>query len=113
MPCPRKATGEAWQWTISDGVNSITFYWEYEEDGTKNHWTMDIQMDDGPLYNYLYAWETKDGKQGQVQFNFNWVAAYEGDTDKEDLYWTYDWELDNEGNYTFNMSYDGDGESYD
>ena len=31
----------------------------------------------------------------------------------EDLYWTYDWLLDNEGSYTFNMSYDSDGEEFD
>lgn len=112
----QKATGEAWQWTVSDGMHSLTFYWEYEEDGGKNYWTMDIQIDGGPVYNYLYAWESKDGKQGQVQYNFNWIYAYEGYEGfegYEDLYWTYDWLLDNEGSYTFNMSYDSDGEEVD
>lgn len=108
----KKGSGETWQWTTSDGMQSLTFYWKYEEDVSKNYWTMDIQIDGGEKYSYVYAWESKDGKQGQVQYNFNWVAVYDNVTDYEDLFWTYNWVLDNDGNYTFAMSYDSDGEEY-
>lgn len=111
----KKASGDTWSWTVSDGTMSYTFYWTYEEDNSKKYWTMDIQFDDGPLYNYIYAWETKDGKQGEVQYNFNWVAAYDGEDPEEyeDLYWRYSWNIDAAGNYTFSWDYDSSDPEYE
>lgn len=111
----KKASGDSWSWTVSDGSMSYTFYWTYEEDNSKSYWTMDIQFGDGPLFNYIYAWETKDGKQGEVEYNFNWVAAY-GEEDPgefEDLYWRYSWVIDGSGNYTFSMKYDSNDPEFD
>lgn len=102
-----KASGETWTWTFFDGMRTYTFYWTYEEDNSKRYWNMDIGFE-GERYTYIYAWETNDGSQGQIQYNFNWVYAYD-DTyggEYEDLYWTYTWELDSNDAYHFGYKYD-------
>ena len=110
----KKSSGETWKWTISNGINVVTYYWTYEEDSQKNYWTMEIQVDAGEIYPYITAWETKDGKQGEVLYNFNWVAAFdETPQDYYDLYWRYSWVVDNSGNYTFHWDYDTNDPSYD
>lgn len=80
---------DSWQWTWHAGAESYTFYWTYEETATKRMWTMDIQYNNGPRYNYIDAWETLDGSQGEVIYNFQWIAVQEGEPiDEEDyLYW--------------------------
>ena len=110
----KKAAGDTWQWTVSDGTNSLTFYWSYEEDSQTKYWTMEIQIDEGEVFPYITAKESKDGKQGEVLYNFNWVVAYEGyGPEAADLYWKYHWNVDNTGNYTFNWDYDSNDPSYD
>jgi hypothetical protein len=110
----KKASGDSWSWTYTDGTTTYTFYWEYEEDNAKKYWTMDIQINGGAKYNYIYAWETKDGKQGEVQYNFNWVYAEEEMTEEyEDLYWKYNWNIDAAGNYTFYYEVDSTEPEYD
>lgn len=111
----KKASGDTWSWTVSDGTMSYTFHWSYEEDNSKKYWTMDIQFNDGPLFNYISAWETKDGKQGEVLYNFNWVEAYgeEDPVEYEDLYWRYSWNIDASGKYTFSWDYDSSDPEYE
>jgi hypothetical protein len=110
----KKASGSSWSWTVSDGTTTYKFYWEYEEDNAKKYWTMDIQINGGAKYNYIYAWETKDGKQGEVQYNFNWVYAGEEMTEEyEDLYWRYSWNIDAGGNYTFYYEVDSTEPEYE
>lgn len=111
----KKASGDTWSWTVSDGMMSYTFHWTYEEDNAKKYWTMDIQFDDGPLFNYISAWETKDGKEGEVLYNFNWVEAYDEEDpgEYENLYWNYSWNIDASGNYTFYYEVDSTEPEYD
>lgn len=110
----KKATGSSWSWTVSDGTATYTFYWDYEEDNAKKYWTMDIQINGGARYSYLFAWETKDGNQGEVQYNFNWVFAQEEMTEAyEELYWKYSWNIDAAGNYTFNYEIDSADPEYE
>jgi hypothetical protein len=109
----KSVSGDTWSWTVSDGSKTYTFFWSYEEDNAKKYWTMDIQFNDGDRYSYISAWESKDGKRGEVLYNFNWVTAYEGSADYEDLYWKYTWTLDDDGNYTFGWDYDSNSEEYD
>lgn len=109
----KAVSGDTWSWTVSDGNMSYTFYWTYEEDNQKRYWTMDIQFNAGERFSYISAWESKDGKLGEVLYNFNWAQAYEGTTDYEDLYWKYSWTLDDDGNYEFGWDYDSSSEEYD
>src|SRR6056297_2784323 len=69
----KAVAGDTWSWTVSDGSMSYTFYWSYDEDDAKRYWTMDIQFDDGERYPYISAWESKDGKLGEVSYNFQWA----------------------------------------
>lgn len=109
----KSVAGDTWSWTVSDGSMSYTFYWSYEENNAKRYWTMDIQFDNGERYPYISAWESEDGKLGEVRYNFQWALAYQGSTDYEDLYWKYGWTLDDNGNYEFGWDYDSDSEEYE
>ena len=66
---------------------------------------MDIQYDNGPMYNYIDAWELKDGTQGEIKYNFAWTYAfYEEEYEEyEDLFWIITWNKNASGviNYTF------------
>jgi hypothetical protein len=44
-------------WSYTYEGQTITYYWTYADDATKNYYTMQIQLDDGPLYNYVEAWK--------------------------------------------------------
>jgi hypothetical protein len=98
-----------WKWTQPYEGHTISFYWTYEETATKYIWTMEIQFDDSPRYGYIEAWELKDGTQGEVRYNFQWICFYnelyyeEYNEDCEDLYWVYTWTMNPSGviNYTF------------
>jgi hypothetical protein len=96
-----------WKWTIPHQGYQITFYWTYEETATKHIWTMDVQYADGPLYNFIDAWELKDGTQGEVKYNFQWACVYDPDyyDDCEDLLYIYTWNMNASGviNYTLVM----------
>jgi hypothetical protein len=108
----KAVAGDTWSWTVSDGTMSYTFYWSYDEDNAKRYWTMDIQFDEGERYPYISAWESKDGKLGEVLYNFQWALAYQGSTEYDELYWKYGWTLDDDGNYEFGWDYDSDSEDY-
>ncbi len=105
----KKASGDTWTWTFSSQGFTWTFYWTYEEDNSKRYWTMDIQFGDGPRYDYIQAWEWKDGHGGEVLYNFNWAYIYEGEAYEEEydgLFWRYTWEETNDGGYEFRWYYD-------
>ncbi|MDF1575591.1 MAG: hypothetical protein P1P86_10430 [Bacteroidales bacterium] len=110
----KKASGETWYWTFSYMGGTWTFYWTFDEDNSMRYWTMEIQFGDGPRYDYITAWENKDGTGGEVVYSFNWVQIYDQEqSDYVDLHWTYSWNLDSMGNYYFTWSYDSDGIEYD
>jgi hypothetical protein len=114
MRSAKKASGETWYWTFSYMGHTWTFYWTYDEDATKHYWTMEIQFGEGERYDYISAWEMKDGTGGEVVYSFNWVLIYEGDYEEyEDLHWTYSWNLDSSGTYHITWTYDAEGAEYD
>jgi hypothetical protein len=94
-----------WKWSYPYEGGTITYYWTYEETATKHSWTMDIQFNDGPKYNFINAWELKDGTQGEVKYNFQWACFYydENNEECEDLFWIYTWNKNASGviNFTF------------
>ncbi len=107
-----KASGDYWQWTWNYGGESYTFYWSYEEKNSKRYWSMDIQFGSGPRYSYIDAWETNDGMQGELTYNFQWAYIYEGDEWEDDdfLYWRYTWEQTSAGGYNLSFIWDGDSD---
>ncbi len=110
----KKGSGDTWTWTWAYGGQSFTFHWTFTEDNAKRYWSMDVSFGDGIQYDYIDAWEMKDGSGGEVVYNFNWVAIY-GDEpieDYVDLYWQYTWNLDSSGNYHFTWTYDTDDPEY-
>ena len=110
----KKASGDTWSWTFTYMGGTWTFYWTYEEDASKHYWTMEIQFDEGERYDYITAWEMKDGTGGEVVYSFNWVMIYEqGYSEYEDLHWTYTWSLDASDTYHFSWTYDADSEEFD
>lgn len=111
-PSAKKASGDTWSWTFTYMGGIWTFYWTYDEDATKHYWTMEIQFGDGERYDYITAWENKDGSGGEVVYSFNWVLIYEGDYDEyKDLHWTYTWSLDSSDAYHFTWTWDADTSS--
>lgn len=110
----KKASGDTWSWTWSYMGETWTYYWTYDEDNTKKYWTMQIQVGAGEKYNYITAWEMKDGSAGEVVYSFNWLGIYEQNSeDYVDLHWTYSWSLDASGAYHFSWAYDADSAEYD
>ena len=110
----KKASGDTWSWTFNYMGGTWTFYWTYEEDATKHYWTMEIQFGDGERYDYITAWEMKDGSGGEVVYSFNWVLIYEEEySDYEDLHWTYSWDLDTSGTYHISWTCDADIPDFD
>jgi hypothetical protein len=108
--------GDTWKWTWYEyGGESITLYWTFEEDNAKRYWTMEIQYGSGPRYDFIEAWETKDGKQGEVIYNFGWAAIYYGEPieNYEYYYWRYSWSLDNSGAYHLQFSIDSSNPDYE
>lgn len=109
-----KASGDTWYWTWSYAGGTWTFYWTHREDSSREYWTMEISFDDGPKYDYITAWENKDGSGGQVVYSFNWVQIYDQEyIDYEDLHWTYTWSLDASDNYHFEWTYESDADEID
>lgn len=108
----KKSSGDTWTWSVNVQGYEYSFFWTYSEDGSKHYWTMEIQVDGGAKHSYIQAWEYKDGSGGQVKYNFNWTAAVYGSMEYEDIFWTYDWSIDDSGNYHFSMTWDsGEGEN--
>lgn len=110
VPSSKKATtgSSAWQWSWHYGGESFTFYWSYEETSSKRFWTMDIQYNNGPRATYIEAWESLDGSQGEVKYNYNWLAVeYGGPLEEDDyIFWKYTWNLDNAGAYNISFYWD-------
>ena len=104
----KKATGGTWYWSWNYMGELWTFYWTHSEDASKNYWTMQIQYGNGEKYDYITAWEYKDGSGGEVVYSFNWVLIYEETCDYEDLHWTYRWNVDSSGNFQFEWTCDSD-----
>jgi hypothetical protein len=98
-----------WSWAY--GGQTVTMFWTYRDDATKNYWTLQIQIDGGIKYDYVDAWEFKDGSRGEMLYNFNWVCAYSNESSQDcyDIYWRYTWEKTAAGGYNFSFYYD----SYD
>lgn len=109
----KKASSDTWTWTWTDGAHSYTIYWTYSEDNNKHYWTQEIQIDDGPRHSFIDAWEYQDNTGGEVIYNFNWTLAVDETSDYEDLFVTYRWSLDTNGDYIFSMTYDSSEAEYD
>jgi hypothetical protein len=94
-----------WKWTHTYEGYTITYYWTYEETASKYIWTLDVQYAGGVLYNFVDAWELKDGTQGEVRYNLQWACVYDPDYYDvcDDLFLIYTWNINADGviNYTF------------
>ena len=94
-----------WKWTYPYQGYNITYYWTYEETTIRHNWTMDVQYAGGPLYNFIDAWELKDGTQGEVKYNFQWACVFDPQYYDvcDDLFLIYTWNINSNGviNYTF------------
>lgn len=109
----KKASGDTWSWTFFYMGGTWTFYWTYDEDATNHYWTMDIQFEDGERYDYITAWEKKDGSGGEVVYSFNWVLIYEQEyAAYECLHWTYRWYKEPSGTYHFSWDCDADFDGF-
>jgi hypothetical protein len=96
-----------WTWAY-DPSHTFTMYWNYEETSTKYIWEWGLQLDNGPIYDFMTAWEYKDGSQGEIRYNYEWFCYYgeEEFEDCNDLYWIYTWNTDSEGIITFTWTYE-------
>ncbi|PID91990.1 MAG: hypothetical protein CSA96_05540 [Bacteroidetes bacterium] len=109
----KNGSSQTWTWTWSYLGQSFSFIWTYEEDKSRRYWSMDIQFNDGPAKDYLNAWESLDGSEGEVVYNFNWVLIGDDDlTDYEDLYWKYSWKQEKDGTYRYTWQYDSSDPDY-
>jgi hypothetical protein len=101
----KKGTEGTWRWSWNYGDDTWDLYWTYEEENERKFWTMDIQSGAGPRFDYLEAWETTDGGQGELVYNFDWETLYDDGTDNAELYWKYTWDRDASGNYNCSWYY--------
>lgn len=106
---------ETWQWSWNYGGESFTFYWSYEETGGKRYWTMEIQYNNGPRYNYIDAWENMDGSGGEITYNYGWAGVLSSEPMEEEflVYWTYSWSLDASGAYHLSFNWNSNEIEYD
>jgi|GEM_PF-1804883 len=93
-------TTYTWSWAYQG--QSFTFFWTYREDAAKYYWDMQIQLGTNPAMDYISAWEMKDGSQGGIEYNFNWVCLMNESYTSEcmDYYWTYSWSEASDGTWT-------------
>jgi len=106
--------GDTWQWSWSYGGQSFTVFWTFDEDHSKKSWSMDIQYGSGKVFDYVDAWEFKDGSGGEVVYNFNWVGAYDDmSEDSEALNWIYGWTKNGSGDYSINWFWESESMEYD
>lgn len=108
----KSASSDTYKWSISYEGETLTYYWTYSEDASKDYWDMQIQFNDGPIYDYIKAWQTKDGEKGEIKFNFNWAYAEYGLEETEIYYWIYDWDFTVDGKYYFNYYIQASDDSY-
>jgi hypothetical protein len=105
---------DTWQWSWNYMGMSMTMYWSFDEDNSKRSWSMDIQYNDGPVYDYIDAWERKDGTGGEVVYNFNWTyAVSEEEAEYEVLNWNYIWNKNSAGDYTLGWYWKSDSQEYE
>ena len=110
----KKASSDTWSWTFSYAGETWTFYWTYSEDSSKEYWAMEIQYGEGDRYDYINAWEMKDGSAGEVVYSFNWVQLYDQEyMSYVDLHMTFTWSMDVSGTYHFGWTYEGNSTEYD
>jgi hypothetical protein len=97
---------QEYTWTWNYPPNVYTFIWTYDETATTYEWDLDIALN-SVRFNYIDAWEAKDGKSGEVLFNFNWVCIYdEQATECEDFVYKYSWEYDNSGTLNWECAWE-------
>ncbi len=112
----KKSSGDTWQWSWGYGGQNFTMYWSFDDDGSKNQWSLDISYNGGPAYDYIDAWEYKDGSGGEVFYNFNWATSYdygageEAEHETETLYWKYNWSKNGAGDYAINWFWESDSD---
>lgn len=105
--------GDTWQWTWSYGGRSFTIFWTFEEDQSKRYWSMDIQYGSAQVFDYVDAWEYKDGSGGEVVYNFNWVGAYDDmSEDVGALNWIYSWTKNGAGDYAIKWFWESENMEY-
>ncbi len=95
----KKAGPVTYKWTEHyDNQNTITIYWTFEEGANQYNWDLDIQFNDGEVYDYITAWQLKDKTEGEIRFNYNFVCAlYSSPEFCTDLFWIYHWEKHSDG----------------
>ena len=114
QPLSKKASGDTWTWTFTYGGETWTFYWTYSEDSSREYWNMEIQYGEGDRYDYITAWEMKDGSAGEVIYSFNWVQLYDEEyLGYVDLHMIFAWQMDASDTYHFEWSYEGLSSEYD
>jgi hypothetical protein len=89
----------SWGWNYLG--NSFNMFWTYSEANSKKNWNIDVQYN-GKRYDYMDAWETSNGKQGEVKYNYQWACDYDGQMDCADFFWKYTWEINASNAYVFN-----------
>ena len=115
----KKSSGDTWQWSWGYGGESFTMFWSFDEDDSKNKWSLDISYNGGPAYDYIDAWEYKDGSGGEVLYNFNWATMYDygqeeaAESETEVLYWKYNWSKNGAGDYAINWFWESDSDDYE
>lgn len=99
----KKAGSVTYKWTENyDDQNTITIYWTFEEGANQYNWDLDIQFNDGEVYDYVSAWQLKDETEGQIRFNYNFFCAVNSSPEFcTDLFWTYHWKKHSDGSVSF------------
>lgn len=102
-----------WPW-IHEGMD-FTLYWTYNEDASVRYWSMDIEYGAGSRYDYIDAWESEDGGDGEVKYYFKWAYIFNGGPveNYEELFWKYTWLTDESGTYSYNWFYESGDPRYD
>lgn len=99
-----------WAWNF--GSYNYSMFWAFTDDDSKNYWNIDIEYITDEKFNYMEAWEAKDGKSGEVKYNFAWACQFEEENENcDDIYWKYSWEVD--ANNTYKYSYTLESEDDD
>lgn len=109
-----KKSSETYTWTWNyGGAYVLTMWWTYHDDSEKNYWDIDIQYGGEDRYNYLQAWESKDNSSGQIKYNYQWACAMDDNPSEcENLFWIYDWSIDENENCTFNQIVEAEEDAY-
>jgi hypothetical protein len=115
-PSVRSAPGVyTWQWNWLYKGGAFTLYWRSEDRGGKRCWSMDIRYGTGPCCDYLDAWETLGGSEGELRWNYGWEDIFTGafPEDHESEYWRYNWKQESDGSWIIGHTWDSDDPAYD